>query len=1391
MKKSLLLSIAVFAIFTVQMAGQNYPHGNQHFADLHPDSVMRQDPRMAHMQFEPGEILVRFVDEINVSIFKSDGKAQTGLETIDALFVEYEVTEAKQLITGAQPLQEKQMLRSFTGMEFERPSLHNIYHLKFAADDYKMFELIEALKEDKNIIYAEPNYIYNLTGHEALSDKLTAEELAAIYPSKRNTGKGQQCGRNVVEPNDPLYDQQWWIEAVNAHLAWEQSTGDTIQVIAILDTGVDWQHPDLQNKIWNNPNETLNGQDSDGNGFVDDIRGWDFINNNNNPMDDNSHGTHVAGIAAAEADNGIGIAGVSWGAKIMPIKVLQSSGAGTVANVVQGVNYASENGATVINMSLGSYAYSMALEDALANAYANAVLVAAAGNDGLCIGPGLCPDMRLGRPMYPAAISYVLGVEASALFSNYDQDGPVYSAYPELFNYEMVAPGSVMISTIPNGGYRIYSGTSMAAPIVAGAASIYNSIYPNHSQELMWVNLIHTSSNHMDIHAALEGLEGSRLGIVSHMLVDTIYGGDADGNPDAGETIQLWYTLRNTGIQANDVHVGIRLGEFEDTSVVEIIDSLSYIGSISPYATRTNEQNPFKIAIADDVVHNRDIVFEAYAFNQGETDTIFQPLVLTVEHGTELSGVMDSTLTLYPNQLYLVNKSFRVGAGATLIIKPGTEIAVYPGYSIEVRGRVIANGTSDSLIVVRSNTHHGRGFIFNYGSGEPPSEFSYCHFYNLSNPIGLGSQGFAQFNRSVEFCVFESCSYPWGFSTFSNNIIKNASGDRLIDYVSGPIEFNNFYNSGMLLNPSPNPVLQAATINYNNFVNLKLGFTRVTEDWVNHSNNFIANVLGLIMTEGGADIIDITEEYWGSTSDDAPKSQVYDFWDDNSLPIANFHPMLEQPSPEAHGIVWKVLINGADAQDEFVEPVGVGPQRFDVYFNRPMDIDYTPNVSFGVRYPYNQQAVSDSMSWSADSTVFTAWKTIQLYTGDGINRVRVTDARDPEGFEIPPEYFRFEFLIDAAGAASIDFMAIPGMGKIELEWSHPETVQDLLGYNLYRFQHTTDTSFTDPILINPQLVLDTLYTDFAVEPGTKYYYYYKILRTNMSETDSSRVVNAIPHTAAPGDANGDYNVNVMDIVSIVAYMLNQNPQPFIFEAADVNQDGAINVMDIVGVVGLITNNKSGFLPKPSMHPDKAYVHFKDDIVQIESDGQLTAIEFTLLTAFPDQVELSSLLPGFELAWRKTAGGMHGFIFNMQNNCIPEGTTNIIRIQHKNPDLSWGEIFGADPDGQLVEILTETLDISEQRYLTDELQLDIFPNPARDMLNIEYSLPMAADVEVAFYDVFGRLVGSINFSAQQPGLNTHVIDTRSQNLSGGILFCRVTARGQNGGLLQKTMKVLLD
>ena len=241
-------------------------------------------------------------------------------------------------------------------------------------------------------------------------------------------------------------------------------------VIAVVDTGSDTLHSELAPNVWANADEIAgNGLDDDGNGYVDDVRGWDFVNSDADPMDDHFHGTHVAGIAAAAPSaNPSGIVGICPRCRVMPVKVMDASGSGTMDRVASGITYAADNGARVINLSLGASLGTTTLQDAVNYAWGKgALVVAAAGNNGA--------DARL----YPAAYPNALAVAASnandyhSCFSNYGQ-GYV----------SVAAPGELIYSTTPrdasgNDTYGTYSGTSMATPHVAGLAGLLFSQHPS------------------------------------------------------------------------------------------------------------------------------------------------------------------------------------------------------------------------------------------------------------------------------------------------------------------------------------------------------------------------------------------------------------------------------------------------------------------------------------------------------------------------------------------------------------------------------------------------------------------------------------------------------------------------------------------------------------------------------------------------------------------------------------------------------------------------------------------------------------------------------------------------------------------------------------------------
>ncbi|MBO0699061.1 MAG: S8 family serine peptidase [Zavarzinella sp.] len=295
-------------------------------------------------------------------------------------------------------------------------------------------------------------------------------------------------------PDDPSFGSLWGMDNtgqsggtpnadIGAPVAWNTSTGTGRTVVAVIDTGVDYNHPDLAANMWRNTREIPgNGIDDDHNGYKDDVYGYDFANNDSNPMDDNGHGTHVSGTIGAVGDNGIGVAGVDWHVKIMALKFLDSSGSGYLSNAVRALNYAVANGAKVVNASFGGGGYDAAMATAINNARAHGVIVvAAAGNDS---------SNNDTTPSYPANYpgDNVISVAATdrndqlAYFSNY---GPT--------TVDIAAPGQSIYSTLPGGRYGTYSGTSMATPHVTGAIALVWDAHPNWTYQQVIAAILNTA----------------------------------------------------------------------------------------------------------------------------------------------------------------------------------------------------------------------------------------------------------------------------------------------------------------------------------------------------------------------------------------------------------------------------------------------------------------------------------------------------------------------------------------------------------------------------------------------------------------------------------------------------------------------------------------------------------------------------------------------------------------------------------------------------------------------------------------------------------------------------------------------------------------------------------
>ena len=272
-------------------------------------------------------------------------------------------------------------------------------------------------------------------------------------------------------PNDPLFGDLAGMVRIGAPAAWDQTIGNRDTIVAVVDSGVEPSHPDLVPNAYTNPGESGSGRESnnvddDGNGFVDDYRGWDFVFGVNDASDNGSHGTHVAGTIAARGDNGVGVVGVSWQSSILPVAVLDGGGGGTAADIAAGLDYAAARGARAVNGSFGGETASPLIRDVLA-AHPQTLFVFASGNSGADVDAA---------PIYPCAFDLpnILCVGAStnddqlAEFSNYGRT-----------SVDLTAPGVDVLSTIPLNFYERAEGTSMAAPHVTGAAMLVAARYPS------------------------------------------------------------------------------------------------------------------------------------------------------------------------------------------------------------------------------------------------------------------------------------------------------------------------------------------------------------------------------------------------------------------------------------------------------------------------------------------------------------------------------------------------------------------------------------------------------------------------------------------------------------------------------------------------------------------------------------------------------------------------------------------------------------------------------------------------------------------------------------------------------------------------------------------------
>ena len=600
-----------------------------------------------------------------------------------------------------------------------------------------------------------------------VSYKITTEEKD-IWSIVDNTNN-----QNAVEIAEPVYkyytseesvpsaeynkgmEKQWYLKDQKLESVWgNEKYGNTAGegvVVAVIDTGVDYNHEDLQDNIWTNSAEVSGqkGTDDDNNGYVDDVHGINLIDPNETPMDDHGHGTHVAGIIAME-NNNVGGVGIAYKSKIMPIKAGGSDGTLNSTDIAKAIVYAYKNGADVINMSFGSYAHSALIENALQDAFNSCVLVAAAGNDGIPTAD--CP--LGGQNMYPASYFYVIGVMAYdeankfASFSNWDY-APNANA-----EYEVVAPGVSIYSTLPNGRYASWNGTSMAAPMVSAEAAILRSSLKDkdtYSSRYIMGQLVGATEDTITYYNedVKKTYNYKKLSLTAsltnkpkpNITVDEIYAFDSedisksnngDGIIQPGETIDLAIGLRNQWGAAKDVTITVNAttNGIDNRYVEFVSDKEVGIDDIGSFGTQNNGfkynelktvvgvEHPIRAKIKDNAPNDLNIQFNInYKAKNGldENDTTVYrqsydtTYTIHIVKGTILSGKITEDTTLTADNYYIIKNSLLIQKGVTVNVEPGTKIQFwasdqYSAYgdnyiaNISVKGNMYFNGTESQPI---------------------------------------------------------------------------------------------------------------------------------------------------------------------------------------------------------------------------------------------------------------------------------------------------------------------------------------------------------------------------------------------------------------------------------------------------------------------------------------------------------------------------------------------------------------------------------------------------------------------------------------------------------------------------------------------------------------------
>lgn len=935
-------------------------------------------------------------------------------------------------------------------------------------------------------------------------------------------------------------------------------------IVAVIDTGVDYNHLDLRNNIWiNNAEIPDNRKDDDGNGYVDDIYGWDCVGNDNNPIDDNGHGTHVAGIIAAE-NNEIGGVGIAYGCKIMVLKAGNSSGYFNNSDIAEAIQYAYMNGASVINMSFGGSQISVAVEEALESAYNSCVLVAAAGNDGAC-NDLACKKCDIIKVCYPAALPYVIGVMSTnhdgsqvSSFSNYD-----HNPYNSI-EYEVYAVGEKVPSCWPNNKYADLNGTSMAAPTVSGIAALLRSAYPDretYSTKFIQSQIVNTGTMNpynsiiekndeahsvTNVYEALTKLPKPEVNLYDYSIDDSITinaVNNGNGVIDAGETVRLYFSLHNRGGVASDVNVSIDTsrGEGLTDPYFTFVNPTMQLSDIGTYSVRESGDKYFEIIVSADCPNDYLVDFNiCYTYKNGldEKDTTVyeddgkQKAQFNVSSGYHLPGVINEDTTFTNDRLYIISENVIIPSGVTVTFEEGCRIQFYDGSEyynsprINVYGTLNIKGEKENMVYIYPDKLHATfSCLIDVCSGGVVDIF-YADTVNLFlreiaeiRDLTSNKETSSIRHSYIRLQGKKDCEV---YSYERGNITTTGGDEELsvdvIDHCYVEIarcqfsyEIANITNCYVMM--ASNNLTKAEVITFkNNFLLTKnfsnsygyyLYFGEYDLEGVVSNNifSYLTAEINALKTLEFRSEYTISDNYFNSLYREYADQIISGYYDSNGNPKLDVYGSLADSS-----LLWPYVVSVElfDKDGNPITTVGREEITVRVTFNRPMDKTKDTFLTFGTIEPYADYKIEGSY---ISDTVWEGSYTLKAQIENGQNFLKVNNAcaaEDPTK-TVFGEYQLYEFTIDTTAAMSMNLQAIALDEGIELTFAQDD-YDTLLGYNIYRSEEK-DGNY---VKLNPAILLpnENTFLDENAQPGKTYWYTYTVVLSDFTESKPAGKVQA-------------------------------------------------------------------------------------------------------------------------------------------------------------------------------------------------------------------------------------------------------------------------------------------